>query len=127
MRPLTLSVRPNGEFLKVAASAFFLLAISTALLLTSGEAVAKPKAPRTGMHDCTVGELEAIRNQIDQNFIDHCAIDGGTMYCDNQGFSCCKTSANGVEVCNGQDWGGKPAPKKTLPSTPVKPDTRKSR
>ena len=101
-----------------------LLVVFTVLLIVSGAAVAKPKAPRTGMQACRVGELEAIRDQVGQNFINHCEIDGGTMYCDNQGFSCCRTSANGVEVCSGQDWGGKPAPK-SLPSTPVKPGTRK--
>ena len=101
-----------------------LLVLFTAFLIVSSGAVAKPKAPRTGMQDCSVGELEAIRDQIDQDFIDQCSLNGGTMYCDNQGFSCCRTSANGVEVCSGQDWGGKPAPK-SLPSTPVKPGTRK--
>jgi hypothetical protein len=97
---------------------------SVTLLSSSLDAAAKPKAPRTGMKDCTVGELEAIRNQLGQDFIDQCSVAGGTMYCDGDGFSCCKTSPNGVEVCNGQDWGGKPAPR-NLPSTPVKPGTRK--
>jgi hypothetical protein len=57
------------------------------------------------MHGCTVGELEAIRNQSGQNVSDQCLIAGGTMYCDNQGFFCCTTSPNGAEVCSGQDWG----------------------
>lgn len=87
--------------------AIYFVAAAT-LLGISFEAAAKPKAPRTGMHDCTVGELEAIRNQAGQNVSNQCTIGGGTMYCDNQGFFCCTTSPNGAEVCSGQDWGGKP-------------------
>jgi len=70
---------------------------------------AKPKAPRTGMHECTRGEFAGIDAQ-DSDAINRCVLNQGTMYCDSTGYSCCSTSPNGVEVCSGQDWGGRPAP-----------------
>jgi len=105
-----------------------LFVAAATLLSVSFEVTAKPKAPRTGMHDCTVGELEAVRNQAGQDVSDQCTIAGGTMYCDKQGFFCCKTSPNGAEVCSGQDWGerriGTPIPgmpQAPLRATPGKP------
>lgn len=79
------------------------LLITVLLAASPADALAKPKAPRTGMHNCTVGELNGIDAQ-DSDANNHCILNGGTMYCDNTGYSCCTTAPNGTETCVGQDW-----------------------
>ena len=79
------------------------LLITVLLTGSPADVLAKPKAPRLGMHECTVGERNGIDVQ-DSNANNDCIIAGGTMYCDNSGYSCCKTAPNGTETCVGQDW-----------------------
>ena len=89
------------------------LLITVLLTASPADVLAKPKAPRTGMHECTRGEFAGIDAQ-DSDAINRCVLNQGTMYCDSTGYSCCSTSPNGVEVCSGQDWGGRPAPHGSL-------------
>lgn len=94
------------------------LLVATLFIATPGEVLAKPKASRPGMHTCTVGELETVEAR-DRAWLDACNIDGGTMYCDNTGYECCRTSQNGVDVCSGQNWdGSRPRPQGSLTPTP---------
>ena len=91
------------------------------ILVVAGSFDTLAKPPRPGMGGCTVGDLTAIVGISGQSFLDQCTVGGGTMYCDNTGYACCKTSANGVEICSGADWDQtRNAPIKRAPQmTPV--------
>jgi hypothetical protein len=63
-------------------------------------------------------------------FTDHCNLNGGTLYCDGQGYACCRTDPNGVEVCVEKDWeDAKLGPPSRSPSgsAPLPPSTQPPR
>jgi len=97
------------------------VAVAACVVLTAGEAMAKPKKPAT-VNGCTAEQIQAPSagpciNQLQQDIIDGVAYPHA-LFCDETGVYCCQSDGTRTFGC--KKVGAKV---QTQPLTPVAPGT----